>query len=175
MSLLLLFQSPPTNSGNPTEANDTSTASGTPVVTGTSARTEANDTSTAAGTPVVTGTAARTEAADTSTASGAPVITGSSARTESADTSTASGAPIIDGTAAYIEPADTSQAEGSTGDTPPNPEPPTEEHGSAHPDRRPGGEKDKRKARFTYERRPTIRPRRDDDELAAIAAVLLDL
>lgn len=175
MSLLLLFQSPPTNSGNPTEANDTSTASGTPVITGTSARTEANDTSTAAGTPVITGTAARTEAADTSAATGAPIITGTSARTETADTSTASGTPVVTGTVAYTEPADTSTAEGSTGDTPPNQEPPAEEHGSAHPDKRPGGERDKRKARFTYERRPISRPRRDDEEIAAIAAVLLDL
>jgi hypothetical protein len=53
-----------------TEANDTSSATGTVTVTGTIAVTEANDTSSATGTVTVTGTIAATEANDTSNATG---------------------------------------------------------------------------------------------------------
>jgi hypothetical protein len=98
-----------------TEADDTSTATGTETFTGTSAATEAADTSTVTGTETFTGTAAATEAADTSTASGTETFTGTSATTEEADTSTASGTHTenVTGSAAATEADDTSTASGT--------------------------------------------------------------
>jgi hypothetical protein len=95
-----------------TEADDTSTASGTETFTGTSTTTEAADTSTATGTETFTGTSATTEEADTSTASGTHTenVTGSAAVTEADDTSSAAGTETFTGTSATTEADDVSTA-----------------------------------------------------------------
>jgi hypothetical protein len=82
-----------------TNANDTSTASGTTTIVGTLARTNANDTSTASGTTTVVGSLARTNANDASAASGTTTVAGTLARSNANDTSAASGvAGAITGT-----------------------------------------------------------------------------
>lgn len=100
-----------------TNANDTSSASGTTTVTGALARTNANDTSAGSGTTTVTGTLARTNANDTSAASGAvgAEITGTVARTNANDTSTASGTTTVTGTLARTNANDTAAASGTAG------------------------------------------------------------
>jgi len=99
-----------------TNANDTSTASGTTTVTGTSATTNANDTSTASGTTTVVGTSATTNANDTSNASGAVgvAITGTSATTNANDTSAASGTTTVTGTSTTTNANDAGAASGTT-------------------------------------------------------------
>lgn len=75
-----------------TNANDTSSASGTTTIVGTSASTNANDTSSASGVAgSITGTSTTTNANDTSSASGTTTIVGTSATTNANDTATASG------------------------------------------------------------------------------------
>jgi len=98
-----------------TNANDTSSASGTTTITGTSTTTNASDTSTASGTTTVTGTSTTTNANDTSTATGSPVIVGTSATTNANDTSAASGSPVVAGTSATTNADDTATAAGSVG------------------------------------------------------------
>ena len=104
-----------------TEANDTSTASGTfaQPITGSAAASEGNDTSTASGTMTViaVGTAAATETADTSTATGLVRFIGSSTATETADTPTATGLLRFIGSSARTEANDVSTASGTS--TPP--------------------------------------------------------
>lgn len=92
-----------------------STAGGS--VTGTSATTNANDTSTASGTTTVVGTSATTNAADTSAASGSVggAVTGTSATTNANDASAASGTTTVTGTVAYSNANDTSTAAGWAG------------------------------------------------------------
>lgn len=99
-----------------TNANDTSSASGTTTVVGTVARTNANDTSTASGTTTVVGTVSVANAADTSSASGTTTVTGTSATTNANDTSSASGTTTVTGTSATTNANDTSSASGSVGD-----------------------------------------------------------
>lgn len=99
-----------------TNANDTSSASGTTTVTGTVSRTNAADTSAASGTTTVTGTLARTNANDTCAASGSigTAITGTLARTNANDTSAASGTTTVTGTLARTNANDSSSASGTT-------------------------------------------------------------
>lgn len=99
-----------------TNANDTSTASGTTTVVGTSATTNANDTATASGSVggAVTGTSATTNANDTSLASGTTTVTGSVAYSNANDSAAASGwAGSVSGTAAVTNADDTAQASGT--------------------------------------------------------------
>lgn len=98
-----------------TNANDTSSASGTTTVVGTVARTNANDTSSASGTTTVVGTVSVANAADTSSASGTTTVTGTSATTNANDTSTASGTTTVIGTAASTNANDTAAASGIAG------------------------------------------------------------
>lgn len=101
-----------------TNANDTSSASGTTTVTGTSAKTNANDTSSATGTTTVVGTLARTNADDTSDASGtvgSGGSTGTLATTNANDTSSASGTTTVVGTLAATNANDTPSASGWAG------------------------------------------------------------
>jgi len=99
-----------------TNANDTSTASGTTTVVGTSATTNANDTATASGSVggAVTGTSATTNANDTSSASGTTTVTGTVAYSNANDSAAASGwAGSVSGTAAVTNANDTAQASGT--------------------------------------------------------------
>lgn len=99
-----------------TNANDTSTASGTTTVVGTSATTNANDTATASGTVggAVTGTSSTTNANDAAAASGTTTVTGTAAYSNANDASTASGwAGTVSGTAAVTNANDTAQASGT--------------------------------------------------------------
>lgn len=99
-----------------TNANDTSSASGTTTVVGTLARTNAADTSSASGTTTLLGTSATTNAADTSSASGTVGggVSGTSATTNANDTSSASGTTTVVGTSATTNAADTASASGTT-------------------------------------------------------------
>lgn len=100
-----------------TNANDTSSASGTTTVTGTSATTNAADTSSASGTTTVVGTSATTNAADTSSASGSVGggVSGTSATTNANDTSSASGTTTVVGTSATTNSNDSVSAAGWAG------------------------------------------------------------
>lgn len=101
-----------------TNANDTSSASGTTTVVGTLARTNANDTSSASGTTTVVGTSATTNADDTSSASGTvgggAGVSGTSATTNADDTSSASGTTTVVGTSASTNADDAGSASGTT-------------------------------------------------------------
>lgn len=99
-----------------TNANDTSTASGTTTPTGTLARTNANDSIVASGTTTPTGTLARTNANDTLAASGTAgaTPTGTLATTNANDTLAASGTTTPTGTLAKTNANDTSAASGTT-------------------------------------------------------------
>jgi len=118
MSLLLLLRS---------SAASTST--------GTVASTNANDTSTASGSPVNVGTVARTNANDTASATGSPVNKGTSATTNSADTASATGSPVNKGTSATTNANDLATAAGNSGTTPPEPDTGTHTGGRARPRR----------------------------------------
>ena len=99
-----------------TNANDTTSASGTTTVVGAAATTNANDTATASGvvgSPVI-GTGATTNANDTPSASGTTTVIGTSATTNSNDASAASGwAGAVSGTAAVTNADDAAQASGT--------------------------------------------------------------
>lgn len=99
-----------------TNANDTSSASGTTTVTGSVAKSNANDTSAASGTTTITGSLARTNVNDTSAASGTTTVTGTLATTNANDTSNASGSVgnSVSGTVAVTNANDTSAASGTT-------------------------------------------------------------
>lgn len=99
-----------------TNANDTSSASGTTTVVGTVSRTNANDTSSASGTTTVTGTSATTNAADTSNASGSvgSSVTGTVAYTNANDSSSAAGTTTVTGTVSRANANDASAASGTT-------------------------------------------------------------
>jgi len=99
-----------------TNANDTSSASGTTTVVGTAATTNANDTSVASGTTTILGTSATTNATDTSAASGTTTVVGTLATTNANDTVGASGSVgnSITGTVAYTNANDTLAASGTT-------------------------------------------------------------
>lgn len=114
LGVLAIASSGTTGTAAPTEANDTSSASGRLGYSGTSARTEANDTSSATGTVVnpVTGTSAVTQANQTSTATGQLGYTGTSARTQANQTSAAAGQLGYTGTSAVTQAANTSSASG---------------------------------------------------------------
>jgi hypothetical protein len=100
-----------------TNANDTSSASGTTTVTGALARTNADDTSSASGTTTVTGTSSTTNAADTSAASGTvgggSGVTGALATTNADDTSSAAGTTTVTGSLAATNANDTASAAGT--------------------------------------------------------------
>ena len=100
-----------------TNANDTSSASGTTTVTGTLARTNAGDTASASGSvgSPITGTVAATNAGDTSSAAGTTTVTGASARTAGNDSASAAGTTTVLGTAARTNADDTGSASGSVG------------------------------------------------------------
>lgn len=121
MSLLLLFggvaPTGVTGSSATTNANDTSSASGTVTIVGTSATTNTADNSTAAGKVTIVGSSATTNANDTSTASGTVTntVTGTSTTTNANDTSSATGTVTIVGTSATTNANDTSTASGSSG------------------------------------------------------------
>lgn len=104
-----------TGTATPTEANDTSSASGQLGYSGTSAAAEANDTSSATGTVInpVTGTSAVTQANQTSNASGQLGYSGTSARTQANQTSSASGQLGYSGTSAVTQAAQTASASGT--------------------------------------------------------------
>jgi hypothetical protein len=108
----------PNGTSSTTNANDTSSASGTTTIVGTLARTNANDTSTASGTTTVVGTSATINADDTSSASGTvgggAGVSGSVATTNADDTPSASGTTTVVGTSATTNAADTSSASGTT-------------------------------------------------------------
>ena len=99
-----------------TNANDTSSASGTTTITGSVAKSNANDTSAASGTATVTGSSAITNADDTSSASGAAGsgVSGAVAYTNLPDTSSASGTTAVTGSVAKTNANDTSAASGTT-------------------------------------------------------------
>lgn len=88
------------------------TASG---VTGTSATTNANDTSSASGTTTIVGTSASTNANDTSSASGTTTVLGASSTTNANDVSAASGTTTIVCVGATTNANDTSDASGTVG------------------------------------------------------------
>jgi hypothetical protein len=114
-----------TGSGSPTQADDTSTATGTftnPTLTGSAAATQDDNTSTASGTfvaPTVTGSGIPTQADQTSTASGtftSGTFTGSAAVTQQSDTGSATGTFTSDakvGVGSPIQEDDTSTASGT--------------------------------------------------------------
>lgn len=98
-----------------TNANDTSSASGTTTILGASATTNANDTSAASGVvgSAVTGSSATTNANDASASSGTTTVRGTSATTNANDTSNASGwSGVVSGTSATTNQNDTSTASG---------------------------------------------------------------
>lgn len=98
-----------------TNANDTSSASGTTTVTGTLSKTNANDTSSASGTTTVTGTSARTNNNDTSLASGATTIVGTITTTNVNDLINATGtAGTPTGTVNYTNNNDIANGQGNT-------------------------------------------------------------
>jgi len=121
MSLLLLFggvaPTSVTGTSATTNANDTSTASGTVTIVGSSATTNAADTSSASGKVTIVGASATANANDTSTASGTvtSTVTGTSTTTNANDTSSATGTVTIVGTSATTNANDTSTASGSSG------------------------------------------------------------
>jgi hypothetical protein len=129
----------PVNAGTvvPTNANDTSTASGTTTVVGTVARTNANDTSSATGSPVNKGTSATTNANDTASASGSVSsgVSGTANTTNANDTSAASGSPVVVGASATSNVNDLASAAGNSGTTPPEPDTGTHTGGRARPRR----------------------------------------
>ena len=98
-----------------TNANDTSSASGTTTVTGSVAKSNANDTSAASGTTTITGALARTNVNDTSAASGTTTVIGTLAKTNANDTSAASGTTTVVGTLATTNANDTVSASGAVG------------------------------------------------------------
>jgi len=100
-----------------TNANDTSSASGTTTVTGASARTAGNDSASAAGTTTVLGTAARTNADDTGSASGSVggAVSGTAAVTAADDTAAASGTTAVTGAVSATAGNDTATASGAAG------------------------------------------------------------
>jgi hypothetical protein len=100
-----------------TNANDTSSASGTTTVTGTLARTNANDTATASGAvgSAISGTVASTNANDASAASGTTAVVGTSASTNANDVSASSGTTTVAGTVARTNANDTATASGIAG------------------------------------------------------------
>lgn len=99
-----------------TNANDTSSASGTTTIVGTVSVTNANDTSSASGSTTITGTISYTNLDDTSSASGSTTIIGTVSFTNADDTSSATGTVGSDvtGTVAYINLNDIATASGST-------------------------------------------------------------
>lgn len=99
-----------------TNANDTLSASGSPVIAGTSATTNANDTSAASGTTTVVGSSSTTNANDTLSAAGTTTVTGTLATTNADDTLAASGSvgAAVTGTLAYTNVNDASAAAGTT-------------------------------------------------------------
>lgn len=101
-----------------TQAAQTSAASGTETFTATSAASQDAQTSTASGTVAnpVTGNVAVTQAAQTSTATGAESFTGTAAATQADQTSTASAVETITGTSATTQANQTSTASGVVGD-----------------------------------------------------------
>lgn len=99
-----------------TNANDTSSATGTTTVVGSLAKTNVNDTSSATGTTTIVGSLARTNANDTSAAQGTTTVVGSLATTNANDTISASGSvgAAVSGTLAVTNANDTSAATGTT-------------------------------------------------------------
>lgn len=99
-----------------TNADDTSSASGSTTIVGTVSVTNADDTSSASGSTTITGTVSYTNLDDTSSASGSTTIIGTVSVTNADDTSTASGTVGggVSGTVAYINLNDTSSASGFT-------------------------------------------------------------
>jgi hypothetical protein len=115
LGVLAAASSGTTGTAAPTEANDTSSASGQLGYSGTSAATEAADTSSATGTVAnpVTGSAAVAQANQTATASGVLQYTGTAATSQSSQTSTASGQLGYSGTSAVTQANQTSAASGT--------------------------------------------------------------
>lgn len=100
-----------------TNANDTSSASGNTTVIGTISRTNQNDTVVAVGTTTIQGTLAKTNQDDTMSATGSvgSSSTGSVDVTNQNDTSSANGSPVATGEASTTNNNDTLSATGSSG------------------------------------------------------------
>ena len=98
-----------------TEANDTTSATGSLLLTGALAKTEANDTLSATGTITggITADAAITEANDTLSSSGALPLVGTLTKTEANDTLSSTGSLRLDAAAAITEANDTLSSTGS--------------------------------------------------------------
>jgi hypothetical protein len=105
-----------TGAVNYTNADDTSSGSGTTTVIGSIARTSGNDTLSAVGTTTIKGSLAKTNANDTSAASGTTTVTGALAVTNAGDTVSASGSvgSSVSGSVNYTNADDTSAASGTT-------------------------------------------------------------
>jgi len=102
-----------TGTAAPTQAADTSAASGKLGYTGTAGPAQAANTSAASGKLGYTGTAAPAQAADTSAASGKLGYTGTAGPAQASDTATGAGKLGYTGTAASTQAANTSAASGT--------------------------------------------------------------
>ena len=119
-----------------TQATQTSTASGTVVLWGSSGAPQGDDTVTAQGQAPVTGASAQAQAGDVPGASGSPVVSGTSAPAQTPDigeaagslggggsasptqdsqTPAVSGTPVVTGTSAQTQGTDVGEAQGSVG------------------------------------------------------------
>lgn len=105
-----------TGTVNTTNANDTSSASGSPVVNGSLAHTNANDISNASGTTTITGTLARTNQNDALAASGSvgATVAGTLSVTNQNDTLVASGTTSVRGAGSAVNNNDTSTSSGTS-------------------------------------------------------------
>lgn len=116
---ILLYLVPPqsgiTGTASPTQAADTSTASGQLGYSGSSAATQAGNTSTATGSVInpVTGTAAASQAAQTPTATGKLGYSGTVSRTQASQTPAASGQLGYSGTGTPTQAGSTASASGT--------------------------------------------------------------
>lgn len=98
-----------------TNASDTASAAGTPVLVGTIAKTNGNDTASAFGWPVNVGTIAKTNGSDSAAASGSPVNVGTVTATNGNDSAALAGSvgSNISGTIAATNASDTAAAAGT--------------------------------------------------------------
>lgn len=96
--------------------DDTSSASASPVITGSVATTNADDISNAViESETITATVAVTNADDVSVANATPVIVGESATTNADDVSAANASPVVSASAANINADDVSDASAAVG------------------------------------------------------------
>lgn len=115
LGVLAVASSGTTGTVAATQADNTSSASGTVAnpITGTASPTQSNNTASASGVLGYTGTIAVTQAANTSTASGSLIFTGTVSVTQASNTASATGKLGYTGTVAAIQAANTSSASGT--------------------------------------------------------------